>query len=117
MHLDEAHGKRSSFYISELGKIYVFNQSTYSFIPLPLPRLPKELAQPLHHVPRGLGLGRGAPLALVPGDVVVAGVVGPVPAVAHLGLPRVGAAAVLRHVAPAVVGLAVGVDVAVPLPG
>ena len=93
------------------------NEPIYNYIPLPLPRLPKELAQPLHHVPRGLGLGHGAPLALVPGVVVVAGLVGPVPAVAHLGLPRVGAAAVLRHVAPAVVGLAVGVDVAVPLPG
>ena len=41
------------------------------------PRLLEQLAQLLHHVPRG----GHAPLALAPGEVVVAGDVGPVPVI------------------------------------
>ena len=93
------------------------------FLPLAFPRLLEELTKPLHHVPRGFG----APLAFVPGEVVVAGDVGPVPAVVDLGLLGVGAhlpgveplavASLRPHVAPPVVRLAPGVDVAVPLSG
>ena len=95
------------------------------FLPLSfsLPRLLEEFTKPLHHVPRGFG----APLAFVPGEVVVAGDVGPVPAVMDLGLLGVGAhlpgveplavASLRPHVAPPVVRLAPGVYVAVPLSG
>ena len=47
------------------------------FLPLAFPRLLEEFTKPLHHVPRGFG----APLAFVPGEVVVAGDVGPVPVI------------------------------------
>ena len=102
--------------------IYSYIRLFY-FLPLAFPRLLEEFTEPLHHVPRGFG----APLAFVPGEVVVAGDVGPVPAVVDLGLLGVGAhlpgveplavASLRPHVAPPVVRLAPGVDVAVPLSG
>ena len=140
LHLNESH--RKIFFvrrISEIDKDLVGFDKTFinlllspvdlqlhsitSFLPLAFPRLLEEFTKPLHHVPRG----SGAPLAFVPGEVVVAGDVGPVPAVVDLGLLGVGAhlpgveplavASLRPHVAPPVVRLAPGVDVAVPLSG
>ena len=66
MHLDEAHGKRSSFYISELGKIYYVNQSEATF---PSPFLGYLRSSPslsiMFHVVLGLAMALLLPLFLV----------------------------------------------------